>query len=75
MKRLLLASVLVVAALYGSVTAHADPDCTLHNTQLCGDPGKVTYCPDTGGFVTAFSGYCPSLVFGPYAPGGLQSPE
>ncbi|BBX21432.1 hypothetical protein MTER_08430 [Mycolicibacter terrae] len=56
-----------------AATAHAGPtDC--FDQRLCGDLGDVYYCPDTGEVVGAF-GACPSLVTGPYAPGGLQPNE
>ncbi len=35
---------------------------------------KPQYCPDTGGFVVGFES-CPSLLTGPYAPGGLEPNE
>jgi hypothetical protein len=39
---------------------------------VCGSAGCVHFCPDTGGFVSTYSGACPSLRVGPYAPGGLR---
>lgn len=39
--------------------------------RLCGDLSDVYYCPDTGKVVGPFAP-CPSLVTGPYAPGGLR---
>lgn len=53
--------------------ANADP-ASCFDARLCGDLGDVYYCPDTGAVVGAF-GACPSLVTGPYAPGGLQPNE
>jgi hypothetical protein len=74
--KLLLAGILAATALFSTAPAHADPssDCTLRNTQLCGDHSAVHYCPG-GGFVSAFSGVCPGLVNGltPPLPGGLPS--
>ncbi len=49
----------------GYRTGPAKP-CTA--TQPCLTP---QYCPDTGKFVVGYAP-CPSLVVGPYAPGGLQ---
>ena len=74
----ILAGLLSAAAVLGAAPTHADPDtdCTLAVTTLCGDHSRVFYCP-SGGFVSAFSGYCPGLVTGltPPLPGGLRSPE
>ncbi|MEB3019787.1 hypothetical protein [[Mycobacterium] crassicus] len=65
-----------IAALVASLgiglaaSAGADPaDC--FDQRLCGDLSDVYYCPDTGKVVGAFAP-CPSLVTGPYAPGGLR---
>lgn len=58
------------AAAVLAVPAPLDPSppiCTT-NVQDC-QPGQVIYCPDTGGFITRFSGSCPSLWVGPYRPG------
>ncbi|GAB4621083.1 hypothetical protein MOKP38_46340 [Mycobacterium avium subsp. hominissuis] len=60
---------MVVLAL--SAPANADPgEPPICNTSLdqC-QPGQVIYCPDTGGFISRFSGSCPSLWVGPYGPG------
>lgn len=67
-------SVSIIAAALGmAAPAGADPaDC--YDQRLCGDLGDVYYCPDTGAVVGAF-GACPSLVTGPYAPGGLGPNE
>lgn len=51
-------------------TADADPGYCF-DQRLCGDLDDVYFCPDTGAVVGAFSA-CPSLVTGPYAPGGLR---
>lgn len=51
-------------------TASASP-ASCFDQRLCGDLSDVYYCPDTGKVVGAF-GACPSLVTGPYAPGGLR---
>jgi hypothetical protein len=37
-----------------------------------GGSGQVHYCPDSGAFVSQYSGACPSLRVGPYSPGGLE---
>jgi hypothetical protein len=37
-----------------------------------GGSGQVHYCPDSGTFVSRYSGVCPSLHVGPYSPGGLE---
>ncbi|OBI06021.1 hypothetical protein AWC18_13915 [Mycolicibacter nonchromogenicus] len=42
-----------------------------YDERLCGDLGDVSYCPDSGKMVGPFAP-CPSLVTGPYAPGGLR---
>lgn len=42
--------------------------------RLCGDLSDVYYCPDTGAVASAFAP-CPSLVTGPYRPGGLRPNE
>ncbi|OBK83761.1 hypothetical protein [Mycolicibacter sinensis] len=63
----------VVVASFGlgvAAPAHADP-AGCFDQRLCGDLSDVYYCPDTGAVVGAF-GACPSLVTGPYAPGGLR---
>lgn len=68
--------VLVAVFVYGFLTlaaapkAHADPDQCDARYQTC--LGSLVYCPDTGQFITRFSGSCPSLWVGPYLPGGLQ---
>ncbi len=54
-------------------TAAADP-ASCFDERLCGDLSDVYYCPDTGSVVGPFAP-CPSLVTGPYAPGGLQPNE
>ncbi|MCV7260537.1 hypothetical protein [Mycobacterium shimoidei] len=64
------ALLLPLAALTAAPAAAEPSDC--FNPQMCADPGQVIYCPDTGGYVTAFSGSCPSLSVGPYLPGGLS---
>jgi hypothetical protein len=73
--KLLLAGVLA-ATLFSAAPASADPGTQydFRNTTLCGDHGAVHDCPG-GGFVSAFSGYCPGLVNGltPPLPGGLPS--
>lgn len=64
----------IVAAviLWAAGQAKADPiQPYCFDPRLCGDPGKVTYCPDTGGMMGPY-GACRSLVTGPYAPGGLR---
>lgn len=67
--------VLVAAAalLASAPPASADPtDC--FDPRLCSDPGQVYYCPDTGQFGSIYAP-CPSLVTGPYQPGGLTPNE
>lgn len=66
-----LAGACVVAYLGGAPAAHASPSCTMSDPLLCQSPSKVYYCPDNGRMVP-WLGACPSLVVGPYAPGGLQ---
>lgn len=64
----------LTALAYVALAPHsgASPDdCTLYDSRLCGDWGKVTFCPDTGSYVSVMSP-CPSLITGPYAPGGLE---
>ncbi|MEB3034067.1 hypothetical protein [[Mycobacterium] nativiensis] len=53
-----------------AATVNADP-ASCFDQRLCGDLSDVYYCPDTGRVVGPF-GACPSLVTGPYAPGGLR---
>lgn len=65
---------LVAALGFGSAaTAHAVP-AICSDQRLCGNLSDVYFCPDTGSVVGAF-GACPSLVTGPYAPGGLRPNE
>lgn len=67
----LIMTVLAALALGLAVPASADPgEPPICNTSVdqC-QPGQVIYCPDTGGFITRFSGSCPSLWVGPYSPG------
>lgn len=76
MKRLLI-SIMVTgsALLWLAWPADADPyGPKCFDQRLCGDLGNVHYCPSTGGMVGPFTS-CPSLVTGPYAPGGLQPNE
>lgn len=54
-------------------TAQADT-ALCYDQRLCGDLGDVSYCPDSGKLVGPFAP-CPSLVTGPYAPGGLRPNE
>lgn len=57
---------------FAGATGPSPADC--FDERLCGDLSDVHYCPDTGDMVGAF-GACPSLVTGPYAPGGLRPNE
>jgi hypothetical protein len=73
--RLVIATTLAAAAVLSAAPASADPSagCSgLNDPRLC-NPSKVYYCPDTGQFGSWLS-YCPSLVQGPYEPGG-RTPE
>lgn len=63
-----LLGVFVISLAAGFATAHADPARPCMATQPCLQP---QYCPDTGEFVVGYEP-CPSLVTGPYAPGGLM---
>jgi hypothetical protein len=74
--KLSLAVLVAVAVLLSTPPAGADPfnpPCTITPEQSCAHSGtrsgEVRYCPDTGGFVGVFTGSCPSLWMGPYAPG------
>jgi hypothetical protein len=66
----LLASLVITTTLLGAAPASADPgsDCGFHDPRLC-DLSKTYFCPDTGTYVPALAP-CPSLVVGPYSPGG-----
>jgi len=57
-----------LAATANAVPAHC------YDQRLCGDLSDVYFCPGTGRVVGPF-GACPSLVTGPYAPGGLRPNE
>lgn len=63
-----------LSALAGVGVAHADPfnpSCFVTPEQSCQSgnrTGQIRYCPG-GGFVGEFTGSCPSLWTGPYAPG------
>jgi hypothetical protein len=66
--RLLLCT-LAAAALLSAAPVSADPaSCGFSDPRLC-DPSKVYYCPDTGQMATWLAP-CPSLIQGPYLPGG-----
>lgn len=67
------AAALVTLGIGLAGTADADPG-SCFDERLCGDLGDVYFCSDTGAVMGAF-GACPSLVTGPYAPGGLRPNE
>jgi len=69
MMKVLAAAVLAAASVGFAAPASASPTC--YDPLLCQDPGGVYFCPDTGQFVSVY-GSCPSMVTGPYQPGGLQ---
>lgn len=66
----LLAGVMAAAAVFSAAPAGADPGsgCGYSDPRLC-NPSKVYFCPDTGQF-GSWLAYCPSIVQGPYLPGG-----
>lgn len=55
-----------IAAVLAAAPAQADPD----DGGVGSGPSKVHYCPDTGQMVSWLAP-CPSLITGPYLPGGL----
>ncbi|GFG68356.1 hypothetical protein MSEN_00760 [Mycolicibacter senuensis] len=55
----------------GPVAAAGVDPARCSDQRLCGDLSDVYYCPDTGQLVGAFAP-SPSLLTGPYRPGGLQ---
>lgn len=62
----------LIALVIGAAGAAVATPALCSDARLCGDDlGDVYYCPDTGKVVGAFAP-CPSLVTGPYAPGGLR---
>jgi len=63
-------ALLTAGGVGSAATAQADP-ALCHDQRLCRDLSKVYYCPGTGAVVGPFAS-CPSLVTGPYAPGGLR---
>jgi hypothetical protein len=76
---LLLAGIFAAAAVLSAAPSNADPwnpACTITPEQSCNHngtpPGQLKFCPETGGWISEFSGSCPSLWNGPYSPGGLQ---
>jgi hypothetical protein len=74
--KLALIALCALSTLAGAGVASADPfnpPCVIEPGQDCshnGTPrGAVVYCPETGGWISQFSGSCPSLWVGPYLPG------
>lgn len=55
-----------IAAAWLATPAQADPD----DGGVGSGPSKVHFCPDTGQMVSWLAP-CPSLITGPYLPGGL----